>query len=191
MTNFWISQLAPVWFAIGCVSGESRGKNTQHIRCLGSLHDTVLRDLIFPLKKGSTRRLLGGHWSFIRTYFAAPCCRSDMEREEKKSPLFPGGSEQSADKGSPCDTDSAVASRERLLLLPGHDLLLVYYYCLTVLFVCLLVTTSFYPVTFSVMSCDCSYIPNRLRSSILNTSTENMETSVCCLSMTHGQCFSF
>uniref|UniRef100_A0AAZ3QI49 J domain-containing protein n=1 Tax=Oncorhynchus tshawytscha TaxID=74940 RepID=A0AAZ3QI49_ONCTS len=36
-----------------------------------------------------------------------------MEREEKKSPLFPGGSEQSADKGSPCDTDSAFASRER------------------------------------------------------------------------------
>nr|XP_029517223.1 dnaJ homolog subfamily C member 13-like isoform X2 [Oncorhynchus nerka] len=36
-----------------------------------------------------------------------------MEREEKKSPLFPGGSEQSADKGSPCDTDSAVANRER------------------------------------------------------------------------------
>lgn len=114
-----------------------------------------------------------------------------MERKEKRSPLFPGGSEQSADKGSPCDTDSAVASRERLLLLSGHDLLLVYYYCLTVLFVCLLVTASFYPVTFSVISCDCSYILNRPRSSILNTNTENMETSVCRLSMTHGQCFSF
>ncbi|CAB1349571.1 unnamed protein product, partial [Coregonus sp. 'balchen'] len=38
---------------------------------------------------------------------------ADMERKENKSLLFPGGSEQSADYGSPCDTDNAVASRAR------------------------------------------------------------------------------